>query len=398
MKKLNAKQLQTLPKDKYHDGNGLYISILKPGRGKWSFRYTINKKSREMGLGSYPDVSLAEARLHTLNNKQLLSKHIDPIDEKNRAEILRQQQNKKFSEVADLYIETKKKHEWTNPKSYQSWKNNFARYASPVLDTKPLIDINHDDIINVLLPIWTKKTDTAKKLQQRLSLVFSFAKTRKWYEKENPASWKEHLIHVLPDPFKIKKVKHFASLPYSRISELYHELCKLEILSAYALRLLILTATRTKEVIEAKFDEFDLQKKMWKIPAEKMKVRKEHKVPLSKEAIQIIEFMKRKHNHEYVFHNPATGNHISNGAMLIFLKKQFPILKITVHGFRSSFRDWAEETGLYQHHAIEFCLAHELPNKVEKAYLRSNLIELRTTIMNDWEEHLITKKDNLVRN
>ena len=390
MKKLNARKLLFLPKDKYHDGDGLYISISSPGKGKWSFRYTINKKAREMGLGIFPDVSLLEARQHALSNKQLLRKKIDPIDEKNRAEVLRQQQNKKFSEVADLYIETKKKHEWTNPKSYQSWKNNFARYASPILDTKPLFDINHDDIINVLLPIWTKKTDTAKKLQQRLSLVFSFAKTRKWYEKENPASWKEHLIHVLPDPFKIKTVKHFASLPYSRISKFYHELYNLEILSAYALRFLILTATRTKEVIEAKFDEFDLQKRMWRIPAEKMKVRREHKVPLSKEAIEIVEFMKRKHNHEYVFHNPATGKHLSNGAMLIFLKKQFPKLKITVHGFRSSFRDWAEEIGQYQHNAIEFCLAHELPNKVEKAYLRSDLIEARTIIMNDWENYLLS--------
>ena len=132
------------------------------------------------------------------------------------------------------------------------------------------------------------------------------------------------------------------------------------------------------------------QKKMWKIPPEKMKVRKEHKVPLSKEAIQIIEFMKRKHNHEYVFHNRATGKHISNGAMLVFLKKQFPTLKVTVHGFRSSFRDWAEETGLYQHHAIEFCLAHELPNKVEKAYLRSDLIDARTIIMNDWEKYVLS--------
>ena len=390
MKKLNARKLLFLPKDKYHDGEGLYISISSPGKGKWSFRFTINKRAREMGLGKFPDVSLLEARQHALNNKQLLKEKIDPIDEKNRIEVLRQQQNKKFSEVADLYIETKKKHEWTNPKSYQSWKNNFVRYASPILDTKPLFDINHDDIINVLLPIWTKKTDTAKKLQQRLSLVFSFAKTRKWYEKENPASWKEHLIHVLPDPFKIKKVKHFASLHYSRISEFYHELYNLEILSAYALRFLILTATRTKEVIEAKFDEFDLQKRMWRIPAEKMKVRREHKVPLSKEAIEIIEFMKRKHNHEYVFYNPATGKHLSNGAMLIFLKKQFPKLQITVHGFRSSFRDWAEEIGQYQHNAIEFCLAHELPNKVEKAYLRSDLIEARTIIMNEWENYLLS--------
>ena len=123
-----------------------------------------------------------------------------------------------------------------------------------------------------------------------------------------------------------------------------------------------------------------------------MKVRKKHKVPLSDEAISIIELMRKKHNHEYVFTNPATGRHISNGAMLIFLKKQFPHLKITVHGFRSSFRDWAEEIGQYQHNAIEFCLAHELPNKVEKAYLRSDLIDARTTIMNDWEKFLISKE------
>ena len=167
-------------------------------------------------------------------------------------------------------------------------------------------------------------------------------------------------------------------------------LCQFEHLSAYALRLLILTATRTKEVIEAKFDEFDLQRKIWTIPAEKMKVRKEHKVPLSNEAIEIIEFMKRKHNHEYVFHNPGTGNHISNGAMLVFLKKEFSHHKITVHGFRATFRDWAEETGKYQHHAIEFCLAHQLPNKVEKAYLRTDLMPERKKIINDWEQYLIS--------
>jgi len=122
-----------------------------------------------------------------------------------------------------------------------------------------------------------------------------------------------------------------------------------------------------------------------------MKVRKKHKVPLSDEAISIIELMRRKHNHEYVFTNPATGRHISNGAMLIFLKKQFPHLKITVHGFRSSFRDWAEETGNYQHHAIEFSLAHQLPTKFEKAYLRSDLIDQRKTVMNDWEQYLLSK-------
>ena len=145
MKRLNAKQLLVLPKGKYHDGNGLYISISSKGKGKWSFRYRAHKKSREMGLGRFPDVSLFDARQHALSNKQLLRKNIDPIDEKNRAEVLRQQQNKKFSEIADLYISTKKKDEWTNPKSEQQWRSTITNYALPYLDKKPLMDINMDD-------------------------------------------------------------------------------------------------------------------------------------------------------------------------------------------------------------------------------------------------------------
>ena len=343
MKKLNAKQLSILTKGKYHDGNGLYISISSPGRGRWSFRYSINKKSREMGLGSFPDVSLLEARQNALSNKQLLRKKIDPIDDKKRIEVLRQQQSKKFSDIALLYIEKKKKPEWTNCKSEQQWINTINTYAAPILDKKPLVDINRDDIISVLQPIWNKKTETARRLQQRLFLIFAFAKIREWYINDNPASWKEHLSFVLSDPYKIHKVKHFSSLHFSKIANFYEDLCQFEHLSAYALRFLILTATRTKEVIEAEFNEFDLKRGMWTIPAEKMKVRKEHKVPLSQEAIKIIEFMKRKHNHEHVFYNSAIGKHISNGAMLVFLKKQFPHHRITVHGFRSTFRDWAEE-------------------------------------------------------
>ena len=389
MKRLNAKQLLSLSKDKYHDGNGLYISFSSLGRGKWSFRYTFNKKQREMGLGSFPNVSLFEARQHALSKKQLLSKKIDHIDEKNRVEVLRQQQSKKFSDIARLYIETKKKPEWTNNKSEQQWINTINTYASPILDKKPLVDINRDDIISVLYPIWSNKTETARRLQQRLFLIFAFAKIREWYINDNPASWKEHLSLVLSDPYKIHTVRHFPSLHFSKIANFYEDLYQFEHLSAYALRFLILTATRTKEVIEAKFDEFDLQRKMWTIPAEKMKVRKEHKVPLSEEAIKIIEFMKRKHNHEYVFHNQAIGKHMSNGAMLVFLKKQFPHQSITVHGFRATFRDWAEETGNYSHHAIEFCLAHQLPNKVEKAYLRTDLTKQRKAIMNDWEKFIL---------
>ena len=390
MNKLNAKQLLTLPIGKHPDGNGLYLSIYKPKRGKWSFRYNLNKKAREMGLGSFPEVTLYDARQHALRNKQLLSKKIDPIDEKNRTEVLRQQQNKKFSEIADLYISAKKKEEWRNPKSEQQWRNTITNYAVPYLDKKPLIDINTDDIHELLLPIWSSKTETARRLQQRLFRIFGFAKIKKWYVKDNPALWKGGLQEVMPDPYKIHKVISFASLKHNEIGKFYQAISDLNLIAVYALRLLILTATRTKEVIESRFDEFDLDKKIWTIPEHKMKTGIEHKVLLSDEAINIINLMRKRHNHEYVFNNPATGKHISNGAMLVFLKKQFPQLKITVHGFRATFKTWAEETGNYQHHAIEFCLAHQLPSKVEKAYLRTNLTEQRKQIMDDWEKYVLS--------
>lgn len=293
MHKLKYKQLLNLPKGKYHDGKGLYISISSLGRGKWSYRYRIDSKSREMGLGTFPEVSIVDARQKAEDKRRLVLQKTDPIDEKKRQEILRNQQNKKFSQIADIYINHKKKKEWTNPKSEQQWRNTIATYASPILDKKPFIDINNEDIVEALLPIWNNKTETARRLQQRLARIFSFAKVMKWYKKDNPASWDAHLIHVLPNPWKIQKVKNFESLSYQETSNFYKELCQLELISSYALRLLILTATRTKEIIEAEFDEFNLKSRIWTIPAEKMKVRKEHKIPLSNEAISIVELMRK---------------------------------------------------------------------------------------------------------
>ena len=391
MHKLKYKQLLHLPKGKYHDGKGLYISISAQGRGKWSYRYRIDNKSREMGLGTFPEISIVDARQKTEDNRRLVINKIDPIEDKRRQEVLRNQQNKKFSYIADLYITAKKQEEWRNPRSEQSWRNTINTYAVPYLDKKPFIDINISDIQELLMPIWSSKTDTARKLQQRLFRIFGYAKIKKWYEKDNPALWTGGLKEIMSDPYKIHKVKSFASLNYSKISNYYKDIRELDLLAVHALKLLILTATRTKEVIQSKFSEFDLDKKVWTIPGHKMKAGVEHKIPLSNEAIQIINFMRQKHNHEYVFHNPATGKHISNGAMLVFLKKHYPQLKITVHGFRATFRTWAEEKGQYQHNAIKFCLAHQLPTKVEKSYLRTNLFGVRQIIMEDWQNYLISK-------
>ena len=391
MYKLKNKQLIHLKKGKHHDGGGLYIRIKKQGKGLWTYRFRINKKSHEMSLGTFPEVKISEAREKLAEQKRLRLKDINPLHEKRKHDILKEQQNKKFSEIADLYITTKKKDEWTNPKSEQQWRSTIETYAKPVLDRKPFIDINHYDIVEVLQPIWKTKTETARRLQQRLFRIISFAKVKKWYDKENPASWQEYLIHVLSDPYKIQRVKHHAYMKHNEIKVFYNRLYKLELFSAYALRMVILTATRTSEVLKSKFDEFDLENRIWTIPYQNMKARKEHKIPLSNEVIKIINFMKRKHNHSFVFPNTYLSKPLSNGAMLNLLKTKFSELKITVHGFRSTFRTWAEEEGKYQHYAIKFSQAHQLPNKIEKAYLRSDLFHQRITIMNDWEKYVISK-------
>ena len=288
MHKFKHKQLLNLKNGKYHDGKGLYISITSPGTGKWSLRYRLDHKSREMGLGTFPEISIVDARQKAEDNRRQILNKIDPIEDKRKQEVLRNQQGKKFSYIADLYISAKKKEEWRNPKSEQQWRNTITSYAVPFLDKKPLIEINIDDIQELLLPIWSSKTETARRLQQRLFRIFGYAKIKRWYEKDNPALWKGGLQEVMADPYKIHKVKSFASLQHKDVSKFYKDISQLDTIAVYALRLLILTATRTKEAIEARFDEFDLDKKVWTIPEHKMKAGVEHKVLLSDEAIQIF--------------------------------------------------------------------------------------------------------------
>ena len=224
MHRLKYKQLLTLPKGKYHDGKGLYISISSQGRGKWSYRYRLDGKSREMGLGTFPEISIVDARQRAEDNRRLVHQKIDPIDDKRRQEVLRNQQNKKFSYIADLYIKAKKKEEWRSPRSEQSWRHTINTYAIPYLDKKPFIDINVDDVHELLLPIWSSKTETARRLQQRLFRIFGYAKIKKWYERDNPALWTGGLQEIMSDPYKIHKVKSFASLKYSDIAKFYQDI------------------------------------------------------------------------------------------------------------------------------------------------------------------------------
>jgi len=391
MGKLTYAKIKSLDKGKYHDGQRLYLVLYRKGAGKWTVRYRTYGRSREMGLGPYPAVSLAEARQKLLEVTILLTKKIDPIEYRNEKVIKKQiTEQRKFSTVAATYIEEKKAG-WRNTKHAQQWENTLKKYAYPILDSKPLYDINTHDILKVLNPIWKQRNETAKRVQQRIANIFTYAIGLDWYEGKNPAHWKEKLSNMLAHPKHVQNVTHHPSLPYEETPKFYKSLIKLNTITSYALRFTILTAARTSEVIGARFDEVNFEKSFWCIPQERMKTGLEHKVPLSKEAITIVNYLRRKHNYEFLFVAQCSNKPISNNAMRNLIRKNFRHIDITVHGFRSSFREWAEEYGSFQHNAIEYCLAHQTLTPVQRSYMRSDLFDQGKEIMNNWSKFILKK-------
>jgi len=377
--KNKIKQLQT--GKKIHDGRGLYF-FKKGDKGRWSFRYQRDGRCHEMGCGTYPEVSIAMARERRESYKKMLSCRVDPITEKRKEEAKRKViRNKHFSDLAKIYIE-RKKFEWRNSKHCKQVGSTLETYAYKILDSKPIEDIEVQDVIRVLKPIWIKKTVTAQRVMQRIAKVIGMAKSLGLYHKDNPAIWKGNLEFNLSDPIKINKVRHHPAMPYKMLPAFYQLLMKQSNLSSYALRLLILTVARTNEILGARRDEFDLQERRWTVPEHRMKANREHKVPLSDEAIDIIQLRMRESNHELL--------HISNMAMLELMRRQNkPYNTFVPHGFCSSFRDWAAETGNYDQNVVEFCMAHKLHSRVEGAYMRSDLYNKRVEIMNDWEKLVV---------
>ena len=386
----SAKGVEAVSKPGYHRcGQGLYLQVSKQGTKSWLYRYKspVTQKQREMGLGSLNFVGLAEARQLAISQKRLVINGKDPIEERKRSRVeqqLAQARNLVFEDVAQACI-TSKSHEWKNAKHAQQWTNTLTTYAFPVIGHLPISDITTDLILKILEPIWVTKADTASRIRQRLETIWDYGKARNYVQGENPARLKGHLDKLLPNTAKVKRVRHFAALPYKDIGKFVQELRNRKGYSALGLEFLILTAARTGEVIGAKWNEIDFEKAVWVIPAERMKAGSEHRVPLCERAIEILRSItSSRHPDDYIFAGWKKNTSLSNNAFLALLKKM-ERSDITTHGFRSCFRDWAaEEAYQFSNETIELALAHKITNKVEAAYRRGDQLERRRDLMSEW--------------
>lgn len=376
------------------DGGGLYLNIKKTGSKSWIYRYKINGKSVEMGLGSYPVISLSEAREYATKWRKCKAEGKDPIRVRDSEELSEstKHKDKTFRECATDYIEAHRSG-WTNKKHAQQWSNTLATYAYKHIGDIIVEDIDVSHILGVLTPIWGSKTETATRVRQRIECILDWAIVHEYRKSANPARWKGYMDKLLPKPSKIASVQHHAALPYTQIGELVASIRKHNSVKAKALEFVILTGLRTDEVLSASWDEIDLDSNIWVIPKERMKMNKEHKCPLSTGAQKIISDLVTIDDNPYLFFGQKPGKPICNAMMRLFLQTPVPKnglghANITVHGFRSTFRDWAAEKTDYPREVCELALAHDTRSEVELAYQRGDLLDKRRELMQAWSDYI----------
>ena len=367
--------------------SGLNFNVKANGRGYWVFRYAYGGKRMDLSIGAYPAVSLKEARKRAIASRNDLLQGNRPTTYW-KAKITPQLAERPiFKEYAKRCIEAKKA-EWRNPKHQEQWFNTIDQYANPIIGHKALDDIETEDILNILTPIWHTKTETASRIRGRIEWILASAITRKMRNGPNPASWRGHLETILPKPTKITPVKHHPALFYKDIPEFMSTLREKDGIAALALEFLILQANRSGEVLNGLRAEVTSEG-LWIIPAERMKAKREHRIPLGKRALEILEISKSL-DPESKFLFSKNGKPLSSMAMAMTLRKINPM--VTVHGFRSSFRDWVSEETLHSPEVAEKALAHTVANQVEAAYRRGDLLEHRKRLMKDWEDYCLTGK------
>jgi integrase len=369
---------------------GLHLWVKTPKRKYWILRTVIDGKQRNLGLGSFPDVKITEARDKAQEYKKSINNGKNPIEDKKAIRKASAKKVSTFREFANECVELKRV-EWTNPKHAEQWTYTLEEYAYPIIGNKKLDDIDTDDILKILLPIWSTKTETASRLRGRLEWILASATTRKLRTGINPALWRGHLQTILPAPNKTKRVKHHKALPYRAIPDFMKLLRESDGLGALALEFLILNASRSGEVLYGKRNEIDGD--IWTIPANRMKAKKEHQVPLCSRSLEILAIAKSNDaESEYLF--SKNSKPLSIMAMPMLLRRLGK--DITVHGFRSSFRDWVAEETNYSHEVAEMSLAHTIRNKVESAYRRGNLRERRRELLQDWQNYCLSDRENNV--
>lgn len=392
--KLTPRKVATAGHGKYEDGGGLRLVVSKLGAKNWVLRYTIGGKRREMGLGSFPDVGLADARSKASEYRLQATENIDPIDTR----LAEPGKVPTFTTCAAQYIRAHRRG-WKNAKHARQWVSTLKTYARPVIGAKLVDVIDTEDMLKILSPIWTAKTVTAKRTQGRIENVLDFAAAHKYRDHLNPARWRGHLDKLLPRPSRVKTVSHHPAMSYTEVPNLMAELSGKDSASASALQFLVLTATRTNEVLQALWSEIDLEAGIWTIPAAKMKTRQEHRVPLSDAAMAILRGLERDESNPYVFPGARYGRPLSNISLLQVMRGIGYGVKgsrgdYVPHGFRSSFRDWSGEVSSFPRDVAEMALAHVIANKVEAAYRRGDLFTKRTEMMQMWASYLATRNDD----
>ena len=366
---------------------GLLLQVTSSGARSWILRTKVGLKRREIGLGAFPDVTLAQAREKARETRQSIIEGRDPIAERAAARsalIAARGLETTFDEAARKFIASKSS-EWRNPKHAAQWQATLQKYASPFIGSLQVRDVSLGHITKILEPIWTTKTETASRLRGRIESVLDWATVHGYREGENPARWKGHMDKILAKPSKVSKVKHHRALPFREVGTFIVDLRKREGIAARALEVLILTACRSNEVRGATWSEVDLVNKIWVIPQARMKADKEHRIPLSDRVIEILEALPRLPDNDLVFPAPRRGvlSDMTLGAVL----KRMGRADVTAHGFRSTFRDWAGETTAYPQDVLEHALAHQLKDKAEAAYARGTLFDKRRGLMDDWAKY-----------
>ncbi|HET8701444.1 MAG TPA: integrase arm-type DNA-binding domain-containing protein [Nitrococcus sp.] len=362
---------------------GLQLRISDTNARYWVLRTTIAGRRRDIGIGPYPEVTLAQARVSAAEARAKARAGIDPVAERRAARdalLAAQGASLTFDEAAKKCIAAKRR-EFRNPKHAAQWSSTLDAYASPVIGKLPVAAVELAHIVTILEPIWTTKTETATRLRGRIEAVLAWATVSGYRSGENPARWKGHLDAVLPKPRKVAKVRHHKALPWQEIGRFVRELRSREGLAARALEFLILTATRSGEVRGATWDEISLAQRLWTIPAHRIKAGREHRVPLSDAAVALLEALPRFVGSKYVF-PAARGGALSDMSLSAVMKRMST--DAVPHGFRSTFRDWCSETTAYPRDVAEMALAHAIPDKVEAAYRRGDLMAKRIQLMKEW--------------
>jgi integrase len=395
---LSPMKVKTAGPGMHCDGGGLYLQVTEMKGGgltrSWIFRYRVGKRLRDMGLGPLSTLGLAEARERARQQRVKRLDGVDPIEERRSARATPAVKLVTFDEAAAAYIAANEA-TWKNTRHAEQWRKTLNAYASPVIGGLPVGEIDTKHVTRILDKPWQDTPETASRVRGRIEAVLDWAKVRGHRGGENPARWRGHLDHIYPALSAAKKAKrtrvgrdgHHAAMPYDEVAAFLSELRQRTGNAARALEFAILTAARTGEALGAKWDEINVGAAVWTVPASRMKGGQEHRVPLSSRAVEIIKEVAGLRQSEYVFCGDREGEPLSNMALLMALRRMGRS-DVTVHGFRSSFRDWAGEQTNFPREIAEAALAHVIENKAEAAYRRGDALEKRRKLMEAWAQYV----------